>query len=96
MGRIQIQIQEVRNDNYTLPSLISKLDNCEKELAVLRWRMPSDIKGINEIKDHMLKVKNEIEDIKEKINSLYRITNICVNEYASVENRIERRANDFM
>lgn len=95
MARIQVQIDEVRNDNYLLPSLVSKLDSCEKEMAVLRWRMPVNVEGMDAIREELQNTKRELGAIREKIDALYRITNDCMNQYAEVERQNEAHAQDF-
>ncbi len=95
MAEISVKIEEVRKDNYILPSLISRLDNCERAVAVLRWRIQTGMKDAGRIKDELRIICQEIEKLKEKMETLYKVTDLCMNQYADTEALLNRRAGDF-
>lgn len=95
MADIRISVEDVRNDNYMLPLLISRLDNCRREIAVAKWRVSSDILCANQIKDSLINIQHDIEDTKEEIEQLYHITNECMEQCEKIENILFVRANDF-
>ena len=96
MVEINVNIQAVRNDNYALYPLIYQLEQCERTIAVLRWRMDSDNVKAVQIREELTAVCKEIEIIKKKIEDLHHITKLCMEQYIMLENDLEKRAEDFL
>lgn len=92
---IHINIQEVRHSNYTLPSLIGRLDNCEKDIAVMKWRLPEELVCTQQVREELDLIRKELETVKDKIENLYYVTNMCMEQYAEAERQIDKRAQDF-
>ncbi len=95
MADIRVSIKEVRNDNYMLPLLISRLDNCQRSVAVMKWRVPADMQDSEKIKEELIAVQHEMENIQEKMEALYRATKECMDQYEETENTLFARAKDF-
>lgn len=95
MADIKINTQEVRNDNYTLPRLISSLDNCERALAVMKWRIPSDVANAESIRQRLFEEQKCFRMIQEKLERLYCQTNDCMDQYEETERILFARAKDF-
>lgn len=95
MADIRVSIKEVRNDNYMLPLLISRLDNCQRSVAVMKWRVPADMQDSEKIKEELIAVQHEMENIQEKMEALYRATKEGMDQYEETENTLFARAKDF-
>jgi len=96
MAQINVNIQAVRNANYILPPLVYRMEHCERALAVLRWRIDINSTDSKNIKEELTIVNKEIEIIKEKIETLYKMTNSCMEQYMLAENQLEKKATDFI
>lgn len=95
MADIQVDTREVRNDNYTLPRLISSLDNCERAIAVMKWRIPKEVRNAEELKQQLAEAQRRFRSIQDKIEKLYSQTNYCMDQYEETERILFARAKDF-
>ncbi len=85
MSQIYINLSEVRNANYEMPSLASKADNAKRAVGLMRYRIPTDVAERYNIKQRLGDVYLEISKIEAKIDELYAVTNSCVEQYARAE-----------
>lgn len=95
MADIQINTQEVRNDNYVLPRLISRLDNCERAIAVMKWRIPTEVGNAGEIRQHLAEQQRRLRAVQDRLEKLYGQTNACMDQYEETERILTARAKDF-
>lgn len=96
MAQIDIDIRTVRNENYALPGLASKIGNSRKELSLLRWRLPENILEQREVKQRIEYICRDLSDVENQIERINKVTNDSISRYTVVENTISKRNNDLM
>lgn len=95
MSKINICLSEVRNANYRIPSLVSKLDNVKSAIGLMRYRIPKDVIEKYDIKQRMNNVYQELNSLEQKLDEIYDVTNSCVDQYLYTEQVNNKNAKLF-
>lgn len=96
MAHIHVNIQAVQNHNCALYPLLYQLEQCERAIAVLRWRMDAANSEEEQIREELSFICKEIEMIKQKVEELYRVTDNCMEQYIMLEAHLDKAADDFI
>lgn len=82
---IYVNVKEVRNANYNIPSIASKVEGVGKSLGSLRTRMAEEIVAQQRIRQRLTDAYNEMSSLERQLNELYKITDSCVTQYETAE-----------
>lgn len=82
---IYVNVKEVRNANYNVLSIASKVGSAEKSLGSLRIRVAEEIASGQCIRQRLTDAYNEMNSLKYQINELYKITASCAAQYEAAE-----------
>ncbi len=95
MSRIYVNISEIRNANYGMPSLSSKADNVKRAVGLMRYRVIAEVAARYSIKERLNDVYREIGKIEEKMDEMYAVTNSCVEQYDQTERENSHNIDQF-
>ena len=96
LSDIRIDIKRIRNENYMLRPVISKLSSIEKNLSLLKWKMEDEIDEACNTKERITDISEAVLEICDEIERVYDITMECIEQYMAAEDRLNEKADNLM
>jgi len=94
-SRIEIDINAVRNTNYKVPGIENTVENIEREINMIRWRIPNEVLDESGIRDRLEKVSQDLRRVERKLGDIYSVTSNNVSQYMNLEERLTKNAEQF-
>lgn len=95
MSSIYVHMGRIREANYALPDVESKVRLVRKRIQRTRSEIPDYISAKYRIGQRLNDVCKEIDGLGNKISDLYEVINICMDQYTFTENENSRNAEAF-
>lgn len=95
MTQINVRPKEICIENYKVAGMIKKMEWAENAVRNVSYQTEADIAGRYGIFLRMRMVQNEIKQLKNRIDELCRVTDLCMRQYKKTESEINRNAKAF-
>lgn len=93
--KLKINMSAVRDVNYTLPPMITKMSGIQRGVGLLRWRVPAQLQQEREIGNRLAKVHREAGELVDELAQLYDMVNHCIDMYDRTERQNDENASQF-
>ncbi|MCM1217685.1 MAG: hypothetical protein NC548_24600 [Lachnospiraceae bacterium] len=95
MSSIYVHMGRIKEANYDLPGVEADARLVRNRIQRTKKEIPAGIASKYQIGQRLQDVCREIRSMEERINDLYEVVNICMEQYAGVEYANTRNAEAF-
>lgn len=95
MPALYIDLNGIRDANYTVPSMGLQLDAVKRQSRRLKGQIPDCIQEKYQIGERLKNIERELEKLELQIDELYEVTSYCVEHYIRAEQRNSTNAKAF-
>lgn len=95
MSSIYVHLSRVKKANCGLPDVESGTQLVRKRIQRVKREIPDCISAKYQIGHRLNDICKEIDRLEAKMNNLYEITNICMEQYTYAESENSRNADAF-
>lgn len=96
MSYIYVNWKEVKDANYDLPPVEAKAGYVKWRTQIIKREIPDCISEKFQIGNRLDIICKEIDQIENTIERLYRVTNLCMEQYADTEAENSHNAQKFI
>lgn len=96
MAEFYIDYRKLKNTNGLLPNIVANVNLARRNIGVLRWRIPEELLVRRNLRNRLNEVYGKLQNIEQRVNSIYNFTNNCIIQYKNVEQTNQNILEEFL